>query len=112
VFRLVLTIDLHHQSTASLTPNASLGTFLSGDQSEVDLIQVETIVVKAVRSRTDNPNEKMQKKVQGCNTNIDVGFSHSDFLWNIFSSPRTCPSAQHILKVTPVLLGVGAEVCG
>lgn len=62
---LVLIIDLYHQSTESLTSNASHGIFLPCDQSKVDLIQVETILVNTVRSRTDNTNEKMQKKVQG-----------------------------------------------
>lgn len=58
-FRLVLI------SEESLTSNASHGVFLPCDESKVGLIQVETILVKAVRSRTDKPNEKMQRKVQG-----------------------------------------------
>lgn len=62
---LVLIIDLYHQNTGNLTSNASLGIVLPCAQSKVDLIQVETVLVKAARSRKDNPNEKMQKKVHG-----------------------------------------------
>lgn len=92
-FKLVPVID---RSTESLMSNASLGIILPCDQSKVDSVQAETILAKAVRSRPDKPNEKMQKKLEVQNVKTDTGFSPFDFPQNILSSSSTCPSNQLI----------------